>query len=87
MSNKMKIRKVVRQLGCEIGCWNGVMELLNEKELDKVLANIKFDKDTDVKIDKKDYVVEIDTVDKEVDFSILTKEEYIDRYGDERYDN
>lgn len=87
MSNRDKIEKVVSGLGYEIGCYDDKLELLSKKELDKVLNNIEFQSDTDVSIKRKLHVVEIDIDCDEVDFSVLSKAEYISRYGDERWDD
>lgn len=84
-NNKAKIETVVNELGLIIGCYHEEIDLLSEKELDKVISNVEYQEDTDVKIKRKNYVVEIDIVDNEVDLKVLTKAEYIDRYGDSRY--
>lgn len=85
MSNKETIEKALKELGYCLGSWSKKMEDLPNKELEKVLAEMEFQNDTDVVIGGKEYVVEIDEVDNEIDFSVLTKEEYIGRYGGERY--
>lgn len=87
MSNKEKIQKVAHEFGATIGCYDKLLDSLTKKELDKVLGSIEFQNDTDVSIKRKKYVVEIDVVENEVDFSVLTKEEFINRYGNERWDN
>jgi hypothetical protein len=84
--NKAEIQKVASELGLVIGCYDDMLNDLTMKELKKVLENIEFQADTDVSIKRKKHVVEIDIVDNEVDFSVLTKAEYIDRYGDERWE-
>jgi hypothetical protein len=86
-TNKEKIQAVVKEHDLKIGCWDKKIELLTQKELKKVLENAPYEADTDVFIKKKLHVVEIDIVDGEVDFSVLTQAEYINRYGDERWDN
>ena len=85
MTNKMRVEKAVKELGYSIGCWNEKLEDLSSAQLKKVIEGIEFQEDTDVSIKRKKHVVEIDIVDGEVDFGVLTKAEYIDRYGDERY--
>ena len=86
-TTKTQIEKVTNKLDLTIGCYHSMLESLTQKELNKVLANIEGQADTDVTIKKKAYVVEIDIVDnEEIDFNVLTKEEFINRYGDERYD-
>ena len=85
MKNKEIILKEIERIGCTLGCWDNMMEKLSKTELKKVLENIEFEADTDVKINRKQYVVQIDNVDEEIDFNIITREEYIDQCGDERY--
>ena len=43
--------------------------------------------DVKVSINRKPYVVEIATVDNEKDFSVLSKAEYINRYGSEFFED
>ena len=52
-----------------------------------MLDNI-FEEATDiiVKVRNKVYVVELTTVDEEKDFNLLTKAEYISRYGSEKFE-
>ncbi len=87
MTNKIKIKNVANSLDLKIGCYDNKLDLLSKTQLKKVTDNIEFQSDTDVTINRKKYVVEIDIIDNEVDFSVLTKAEYIDRYGNERYEN
>jgi hypothetical protein len=84
--NKEKIQTIASEFGLIIGCYDKMMDSLSNKDLNEVLKNLAWQNDTDVKIRRKDYVVEIDIVDGEVDFSVLSRAEYIDRYGDERYE-
>lgn len=91
MTNKEKIEKAIKKLvGNEytIGCYDPMMEQLKGKNLLKVAENVDCDY-TDVKvcIDRKRYIVEISTVDNEIDFNVLSKNEYIHSYGQEQYDN
>ena len=87
LTNRDRIEKEALKHDLVIGCFDDMLESLSQKELKKVLENLQYQDDTDVKIGRRDYVVEIDIVDNEVDFSVLTKREYIDRYGDERYED
>lgn len=91
MNNKEKIEKAIKKLvGNEytIGCYDPMMEQLKGKNLLKVIENVDCDY-TDVKVcaDRKRYVVEIATVDCEIDFNVLSKSEYVYAYGQEQYDN
>lgn len=86
MTNKEVIEKKLATEGLELGCWDNKMEQLDAKALREVVSNMIWAEDTDVMIKGKLHVVEIDEVDGEIDFSVLTQEEYISRYGDERWD-
>lgn len=87
MTVKERIEAHLANKELTLGCYDKVLEKLPEEELQKVLENAEYQTDTDVTIKNKPYVVEIDIVDSEVDFSVLTKSEYISRYGDERYED
>ena len=63
------------------------IEKISKKELKKVIDFICGDStDVDIYIRKKLYIVEISMCDNEIDFNLLTQEEYISRYGDERWE-
>lgn len=82
MSNKEIIQKALSS--SLIGCYDSEMELLNKSNLKKVIDGLKYGGDTDVSvcINRKRYVVEIcrEGLD-EVDFHVLTKHEYDERYS------
>lgn len=91
-NNKETLVKAIEKklgAGFTIGCYTeSVMDKLSKKELDKVIASIYGDStDVDVQIRRKPYVVEVSFVDNEVDFVAITREEYIRRYGNERYED
>lgn len=89
MKNNMKVVETkVQELGCKLGVYHPLMERLSKKALGEVLDCIGEEStDVDVKINRKLYVVEINTVDNEKDFKVLSKEEYINRYGSERWED
>lgn len=81
-SNKQLLETKIKELGFELGCYHKSIETLTKKELNKVLAQLDQEStDVDVMIKKKLYVVEITTMDNEKDIQMLSREEYIDRYG------
>lgn len=87
-NNYTIIKKKVEDLGLIIGCYDPLVEKLNTENLNKVLFSIEEEyTDVDVKIGKKDFVVEIATVDNEKDLQILSRSEYISRYGSSRYND
>ena len=87
MTKKEIIVNKLNDEGFKLGCWHDMMEKLTKKDLNKVLEVMTDAIDTDVMIRGKLHVVEIDEVEGEIDFSVLPQAEYIDRYGDERWDN
>lgn len=82
-TNREKLEKILQK---PIGCYDENMEKLNAANLKKVLDAIKdeyfSDTDVEVFINRKRYVVEIVTEGlDEVDFYVLSKEDYMDKYG------
>ena len=89
MTNREVLEKEIKKINkdWEIGTYYSDMDRISKKELKKVIENLMLEyTDVDVQIRKKNYVVEIATVDNDKDFMIMTREEYIARYGDERYE-
>lgn len=86
-TNKDRVLEVLVKKDLVLGCWDVQMEQLTLKSLKLVLENVGYG-GTDIKVPlkRKPHVVQIDEVDNEVDFSIISKAEYIDRYGDEFFD-
>ena len=85
-----RIQKLVKETGVNfcLGYWDKDIEKVSKKELKKVVDSIYGDStDVDIYIRKKLYVLQISVVDYEIDFNLLTKEEYISRYGDERWED
>ena len=82
-----RIENLVKETGMKfcLGYWDKDIEKVSKKELKKVVDSIYGDSiDVDVCIRKKLYVVEISMCNNEIDFNLLTQEEYISRYGCER---
>ena len=84
-TNREILEAEAKELDLEIGCYNNKVDKLTKKELNKVLENMEFQADTDVFLNRRLHVVEIDIVDSEIDFNILSQSEYVGRYGDERW--
>ena len=91
MTNKEKLEEAIKREheGMIMGGCNDKIELLNKTNIDKVIKGLSYggSTDVDVYINRKPHVVEISHVDNEIDFGVITKEEYINRYGDERYED
>lgn len=87
-SNEDIVTAEVEKLGYELSSCDSLINKLSKKELSKVIDVLDQEyTDVDVIINKKEYVVEITTVDDEKDLNVITKLEYISRYSDERYDD
>lgn len=84
-TNKELILEEIKRQGLKLGIYHKQLDLLTKPMLKRVIEGIEFESDTDVSIKRRKHVVEIDIVDDEVDLRIITKEEYISRYGDERW--
>ena len=84
--NEKKIAEALAEYGLVIGCYDKAMEELKYMALKKVLdIGIMNDHaDIEVNINKKKHIVEVSTVDNEKDFTVYTKEEYIENYGDNK---
>ena len=80
-TNKEIIINKIKSEGYTLGIYDNALDKLNKQNLKKVLDNIKYVSDTKVFINRKPYIVEISEVDSEIDFSIITLDEYERRYG------
>ena len=81
-TNKQIIIEKIKSEGYDIGIYDKFIDKLNKTNLKKVLDNIRYTSDTKVFIDRKPFIVEIDEVNNEVDFNVLTLKEYEYRYGE-----
>lgn len=80
-TNRVKIEKRCAKHNFRIGCYDNKLEQLSEYSLRKVLENIQYSTDVKISINRKPYIVEIDEVDNEVDFSVTALKEYESRFG------
>lgn len=88
-TNKEIIIEELNKYSLKLGCFDELINKLNKGNLSKIIKELEHcdSTDVDVFINRVLHVVEIFVVDEEIDFNLLTKEEYISRYGDERWDN
>lgn len=88
MTNKQRIERKLKDTQFKMGGYNSNLELLNASNLKKVIDNMLHGStDVDVSINRKPFVIEIYHVDDEIDFGIISKQTYINRYGSERYND
>lgn len=81
MKNKEIIINKIKSEGYTLGIYDNTLDKLNKQNLKKVLDNIKYVSDTKVFINRKPYIVEISEVDSEIDFNVISLNEYESRYG------
>ena len=85
-NNRKIIEQKLNEMNFEIGCYDATIDKISKVELQKIIDSLHHEwTDVDIKIRGREYVIEICTVDNEKDLNVITKEEYILRYGDERY--
>lgn len=88
MTHKESIEKELKQKNFILGNYDNKLETISKYTLKKIIGAFHYEStDIDITINRKKYVVEVSVVDNEVDFNILSKDEYISRYGDERWSN
>ena len=74
--------KTITYCNAKIGTYDSLMEKVNEKDMEDILAFVEEGWiDIPVTIDNKKYVVEIETVENEVDFHVINVEDYEKKYG------
>lgn len=85
---KQALEIVLKDMGYTIGCYDKFISSLTTANLKEVLHAVRFGDATDLVIrqNMKDYVISIDFVEGEVDFTTYTKAEYIDRFGSEKFE-
>ena len=85
-----RIEELIKETGVNfcLGCWDKNIEKISKKEINTAVGSIYGDStDVDIYIRKKLYVLQISVVDDEIDFNLLTQEEYISRHGSERWED
>ncbi|MEB9467824.1 hypothetical protein P4J10_14210 [Bacillus cereus] len=85
MKNKKLIKETVCKLedNLKLGCYDEKLENLSKNDLSEILSSIEAYAwgDKEITINQAKHIVEIERVVDEVDLYVLTKEEYIRRYG------
>lgn len=89
LTRKQAIEVDLKAKGYKLGCYDKFVDKLTVANVKEIMYYVGLGSATDVVIrqDMKDYVVSIDFVDGEVDFTTYTKAEYIDRFGSEKFED
>lgn len=86
VTNKQIINYYLKSLNLTPGIYDKRIDTIAKSGLDIILQHLKHaPTDVDIRINNKPFVLEISNVDTEIDIKLLTKEEYISRYGNERW--
>lgn len=87
MNNRERLIKAISQFGYSLSIYDHTIDKLSSRTINKIIKSFMGDStDIDVTLNRKPCVVEMSVVDDEVDITMLTKEQYINRYGDERWE-
>lgn len=87
MNNRERLIKTISQFGYSLSICDHAIDKLSSRMINKIIKSFMGDStDIDVTLNRKPCVVEMSVVDDEVDITMLTKEQYIDRYGNERWE-
>ena len=89
MENYNVINKHVTAMNKQIGIYDIDLEKLSKQAVTSVIDGLMHgdNTDIDVLIRKNLHVVEVAYCDDEIDFRLYTQNEYIEKYGDERWDD
>ena len=87
MNNRERLIKTISQFGYSLSIYDHIIDKLSSRMINKITNSFMGDStDIDVTLNRKPCVVEMSVVDNEVDITMLTKEQYITRYGNERWE-
>ena len=85
--NKAKLEALAREMGLVLGCYDKFLDTLSRGNIMYLRNNITKGVATDIIINHKlkKYVVSVNFVDNEIDFTSYTKEEYIAQFGEDLF--
>lgn len=87
MNNRERLIKAISQFGYSLSICDHTIDKLSSRMINKITNSFMGDStDIDVTLNRNPCVVEMSVVDNEVDITMLTKEQYINRYGNERWE-
>lgn len=87
MNNKQAIELILsaRGYGEVIGCWDVEMNKVTYRTMQRIAEIIGTDYSLKYTVKGKTYIFETATVGKEVDFMVMSLEEYRTTYGNDKY--
>lgn len=83
-----QIKSYIESLGLKVGIIDNRVKQFNQTTIKKIINNFFGDStDIDIKYKCKNYILEFDVIDFSiVDIYMIPKNEYINMYGNERYE-
>lgn len=81
-NNKIEIKNFLNKENFKLGCYDPGIEIFGTRKLNKILNHFDFG-NLYIKYKNKKYILCIDEVDGEIDFSLFTLKQYIVSFGDE----
>ncbi len=88
LTNKKKIANAInKKLGSNftIGCWDKDIEKLNQNNLKNIIENLGETTNVLVNLNRKKFICEMNNIDSELDFRLISRENYISKYGYDPY--
>ena len=82
-NNILVIENHIKKLGLTVGSIDTDLNKITKKALNELLIYTGDYTDIVVSVNGKQYIVECTEVDSEVDMTLYSKSEYINKYGDE----
>ena len=82
ISNKDQVNNKVKKLGYQLGNYNKDIDKLSKKDINNIINNIEY-APTDIKVKNNNYIVEVEKWGNEIDLYLISKNEYIQKYGNE----
>ena len=88
-TNKQKLEEVAQKENLTISCYDKLIDSLSQTNINNLIDVIKFGDNSDVLVNKgrNQYVVSVEIIDNELDLIVHSKNEYIDAFGIENYEN
>lgn len=74
------LKKSIEEKGYALGCYDPKIEELSEENFRKVIQEWSEKEDIHIYLNNTPHIVEVFIVDNEIDFSVLSQEEYNRRY-------
>ena len=84
MMIKERLSKQMNKNGYVIGCFDSRLNYISEYTFKKIVNAMFYGScDIPITIHKEKFILEVNHVDDEIDFSIISKKDYHDRYGEQ----